>query len=109
MVVSSSFFCFKFDGAKIEIIPESSKFWGDFLFELDDITPSCSGVLALEIVLDGVGENISLTLAVFLGILLGSEDDSLASMQSVNPIYYLIESLHFLELFSIDVEEILLN
>ena len=70
MVVSSSFFCFKFDGAKIEIIPESSKFWGGFLFELYNITPSCCGVLALEIMLDGVGEYISLALAVLLGVLL---------------------------------------
>ena len=59
--------------------------------------------------LDGIGENISFTLAVFLRILLGTEYDSLASMHSVNPIYNLVEPLHFLELFGIDVKEVLLD
>jgi len=43
---------------------------GRFLFELDDIIPSGSGVLALEIMLDGIGEDICLALAVLLGVLL---------------------------------------
>ena len=59
--------------------------------------------------LDGISKYISLSLSIFLSILLGTEDDSLASMHSVNPVYHLVKPLHFLELFSIDVEEILLN
>ena len=72
--------------------------------DLDDIRPTGGWILALEIMLDGIGENIGFTLTIFLRILLGTEDDSLASMHSVNPIYHLIKTLHFLELFSVDVE-----
>jgi hypothetical protein len=32
--------------------------------------PSCSGILALEIMLDGIGEHITLTLAILLSVLL---------------------------------------
>ena len=84
--------------------------------------------------LDGIGENIGFELRsslLTLGrvhasmallslyrslapfrlayILLGTEDDSLASMQSVNPIYHLVKPLHLLELFGIDVKEVLLD
>ena len=59
--------------------------------------------------LDGIGENIGLALTILLGILLRTKHNSLASVHAVNPIYYLIQPFHFLELFGIDVEEILLN
>ena len=67
------------------------------------------GIGTLEIVLDGIGKDISLTLAILLGVLLGTENDGLASMQSVNPVYHLVKPLHLLELFSVDVEEVLLD
>ena len=59
--------------------------------------------------LDSIGENISLTLTIFLRILLGTEYDGLASMQSVNPINDFIKPFHLLELFGIYVKEVLLN
>ena len=77
--------------------------------ELDYIRPARGRIGTLEIMLDGIGKDIGFALAILFCILLGTEDDGLASMQSVNPIYHLIETLHLLELFGIDVEEILLN
>ena len=45
--------------------------------DLNDIRPTCGWILALEVMLDGIGEDISLTLAVFLRVLLRSEYDGL--------------------------------
>jgi len=59
--------------------------------------------------LNGIGKDIGLSLTILLSILLRAEDYGLTSMQSVNPVNDLIEPLHLLELFSIDVEEVLLN
>ena len=77
--------------------------------DLDDIRPTGGWILALEIMLDGIGENIGLTFPIRTGILLRTKHNSLASVHAVNPIYYLIQPFHFLELFGVDVEEILLN
>ena len=59
--------------------------------------------------LDGIGKDIGLSLTILLGVLLRTKYNRLASMHSVNPVYHLVKPLHFLELFGIDVEEILLN
>ena len=59
--------------------------------------------------LDGIGKHIGLSLTILLSILLRAEDYGLTSMQPVNPVNDLVEPLHFLELFGIDVEEVLLN
>ena len=58
---------------------------------------------------DGIGENISLALAVFPSVLLRTKHYRLRAMHPVNPIDYFIQSLHLLELLCIDVKEILLN
>ena len=59
--------------------------------------------------LDGISKYLRLALAVFLGILLRAKNDGLASVHAVNPVYHLVQTLHFLELLSIDIEEILLD
>ena len=59
--------------------------------------------------LDGISKYLRLALAVFLGILLRAKNDGLASVHAVNSVYHLVQTLHLLELLSIDVEEILLN
>ena len=44
---------------------------------LDDIRPTGGWILALEIMLDGIGENIGFTLTIFLCVLLRSKHDGL--------------------------------
>ena len=51
--------------------------------------------------LDGIGKDIRLSLAVFLSILLTAEHDGLCVVDAVNNG---IQTLHLLELFSIYVE-----
>jgi hypothetical protein len=41
-----------------------------FLFQFDDVTPTGYGILAFVVVLDGVGKDICLTLAILLRVLL---------------------------------------
>ena len=53
--------------------------------------------------------NRSLVLAVFLGVLLRSKYNRLASLHPVNPVYHFVEPPHLLELLGIDVEEVLLD
>lgn len=57
---------------------------------------------------NGIGKDIRLSLTILLSILLRAEDYGLTSMKSVNPVNNLIEPLHFLEQFGIDIEEVLL-
>ena len=59
--------------------------------------------------LDGIGEDISLALAVFLGVLLCTKYYGFAAVESVDPVNDLIEAFHLLELFCIDIEEVLLD
>jgi hypothetical protein len=56
------------------------------------------------VMFNGIGENISLAFAVFLCVLLRSQDDCLSTVEPVNPVNHFVEPLHLLELFSIDVE-----
>ena len=59
--------------------------------------------------LNGIGKDIGLTLTILFGVLLRAKYDGLASVHAVNPVYHLIETFHLLELFGIDIEQILLN
>ena len=61
------------------------------------------------VMLDGIGKDIGLAFAVFLSVLLRSQDDGLSAVEPVNPVNHFIEPLHLLELFSVDVEEVLLD
>ena len=61
------------------------------------------------VIFNGIGENICFALAVFLCVLLRTKHYSLASLHSVYAVYHFIESLHLLDLFSIDVEQVLLS
>jgi hypothetical protein len=47
------------------------------LLQFDNVGPTGSWVWTFEIVLDGVGEDVSFAFAVFSGILLGANDNSL--------------------------------
>ena len=76
------------------------------LFQPYNITPSCSGVLAPEIVLDGVGEHIGFALLVLLSVLLSSKDYGLGPIHLVYPVYQLVQRLQLLESFGVDVKEI---
>ena len=55
--------------------------------EADHVRPSCGRIGTLEIMLDGIGENIGLTFPIRTGILLRTKHNSLASVHAVNPIY----------------------
>ena len=59
--------------------------------------------------LDGIGKDVRLALAVLLGVLLRAEDDGLASMHTVDAVDHFVEPLHLLELLGSDVEEVLLD
>ena len=72
--------------------------------EADHVRPTCGRIGTLEIMLDGIGENICFALSVLSGVLLRTKHYSLASLHPVNPIYYFIKPLHLLKLFSVDVE-----
>ena len=81
-----------------------------FLFQLDDVWPASSGVLALEVVLNRVGKDVgSNTASVPTCVLLGSQHYGLATLQAVDAIYHSIEATHLLYLLGIKVEEVLLQ
>ena len=77
--------------------------------ELDHIRPARSRIGAFEIVLDGIGEYIGLSFAVFLAVLLRSDDDGLRAVHAVDAVNDLVEPTHLLDLLSIGVEEVLLD
>ena len=76
------------------------------LFQSNDITPPCRGVLASEIVLDGIGEHIGFALLVLLPVLLGCQDYSLRTIYLVDSVNHLVQRLQLFESFSVDVKEI---
>lgn len=61
------------------------------LFQPYNITPPCRGVLAPEIVLDGVGEHIGFALLVLLSVLLSSQYHRFRSIHFVYSVYHLIQ------------------
>ena len=46
-------------------------------FQFDDVAPTGSGILALEVVLNGICEHVGLALAILLSVLLCSNDNGL--------------------------------
>ena len=67
------------------------------------------GILTFEIVLNRISKNICLSLAVGTGVLLGADDNGLGAVTSVNPVDHFIQAVHLLNLFGVDVEEVLLQ
>ena len=59
--------------------------------------------------LDGIGKDIRLSLAVFLSVLLTAEYNGLCAVDLIDAVNNGIQTLHLLELFSIYVEQILLD
>ena len=60
--------------------------------------------------LDGVGEDTSLyVFAVLLGVLLAADDDGFGAVAFVDAVYHLVELPELLDVFGIEVEEILLQ
>lgn len=59
--------------------------WGFSLLQLDDVRPAGGGVLALEVVLDGISKDVGGDAsAVPAGVLLGSQHYGLAALQTVD-------------------------
>ena len=79
------------------------------LLQNNNVTPTSRWVLTLEIMLDGIGKDVSLSLAVFLSILLTAKHNGLSSIDLVDAINDCIKSLHLFKLFSICVKQVLLN
>ena len=50
---------------------------GAVLFQPQDVAPASGGVLAAELVLDGVSKDIGASVLVLGGVLLGAYDDGL--------------------------------
>ena len=59
--------------------------------------------------LDGIGKDVGLSLAVFLSVLLTAKHNGLGSIDLVDAVNDGIQSLHLLKLFRIRVEQVLLN
>ena len=59
--------------------------------------------------LDGIGKDVCFAFAIFLSILLGTDDNGLGAVHAVNAVDDLIEAPHLLDLLGIDVEQILLD
>ena len=78
-------------------------------FQTNDIAPASGGVWGFEVVLDGVGEDVGLAFAVFLGVLLAADDDGLGAVAFVDAVYHLVELPELLDVFGIEVKEILLQ
>ena len=66
-------------------------------------------MILFEVVLYGIGENIGFALTVGAGVLLGADDDGLGAVAFVDAVYHLVELPELLDVFGIEVEEILLQ
>ena len=78
------------------------------LFQDDDIAPAGSGILAAEVVFDGVGKDIRFAFAILSGVLLRAEYNGFGAVKAVDAIDHGVETTHLLKLFGIDVEQVLL-
>ena len=54
--------------------------------------------------LDGIGKDICLSLAILLGVLLATKHDGFSTIDFVDSVNDCIQSLHFLKLFGIIVK-----
>ena len=77
--------------------------------QVDDVGPPGGGILAPKVVLDGVGKDVGLALAVLLRILLTAEDDGLGAVDLVDAVDDGIQTFHLLEMLGIEVEEVELH
>ena len=59
--------------------------------------------------LDGVGKDIGFAFAILLGVLLAADDDGLGAVAFVDAVYHLVELPELLDVFGIEVKEILLQ
>lgn len=59
--------------------------------------------------LDGIGEDVGFAFAIFSGILLGANDYCLGAIKTVDTVDDLVEAAHLLDLFGVDVEQVLLD
>ena len=78
-------------------------------FQPNDITPSRSRILALEVMLNSVRKDLCFTLAVGTGVLLGADDDGFGAVALVDAVDYFVKSFHLTNLLSGDIEEVLLD
>ena len=80
-----------------------------FLFQFDDVAPARGGIGTAEIVLDGIGKHVCLSLAVAPRVLLTAQDDGLRAVDPVDSVDDGIQSFHLFKLLRIDVEKVLLD
>ena len=80
-----------------------------FLFQSYYVAPSCGGVSAFEIVLDGVGENFGFACTVLRWILLRAKHYGFGAINLVDTVYHCVETAHFGYHFGIGVKKVLLN
>lgn len=64
---------------------------------------------ALEIMLDGIGKDLCLSLAILLSVLLTAKYDGLCAVDLVDAVNDGIQSAHLLKLFGNRVKQVLLN
>ncbi len=76
------------------------------LFQLDDITPPCGGILAAKVMLDGVGKHLGFALGVALGVLLSTQNDGLRAVKPVDAVYHRIQRFQLLEPLGVDVKQV---
>ena len=80
-----------------------------FLFQLDDVAPTCGGIFTLEVVFDGVGKHIGLAFPAFVGILLTAQHDGFWSIDFIDFVNYLIQTMELVVLLAVDVKQVLLD
>ena len=81
----------------------------ELLLQDDDVAPPRRGVLATEVVLDGIGEDVGLASAVLARVLLRAEDDRFGAVDFIDAVDDAVQAPHLLELFGVDVEKVLLD
>ena len=112
MLIDLALFCFSYvlfsflRELSILYLDRTLLYYFVILFQSNDVTPPCRGVLASEIVLDGICKDIRFPLLFFLSVLLGSKDYGLGPIDLVYPVNHLVQRLQLLKSFSVYVKKI---
>ena len=80
------------------------KIFGFLLFQLNNVTPSGTGILAFVVLLHGIGKYICLALPIGLGILLCGYDDGFRAIDLVDFVYDSIQASQLLNLSGIYIK-----
>ena len=77
--------------------------------QADDVSPAGSRIGTAVVMLDGIGKNIGFALPVPAGVLLGTQNNSLTTLNTVDAVYHGIQAAHTLKLLGIGVKKVRLN